>query len=189
MSSWTLVKEDYLVYLPPLSFCITLKKRKPGALLMIETKSGNKKKKCTILELCSTNRAWIDWDIKGVIGHPSFILATGDEQHLILMGNLDDPILVLDIETKKVMISDIKPPMRKFHYGESLRNEFREDLLLFGYVNNLWKSEEYSHTPTLPFYLIKLIAQWICLDKIRLSNTFNGSYWEIDVDQVLNQLR
>ena len=113
--------------------------------------------------LLQTNE-WIEDEMQGLTHFASHMFTTTDEQYLFLFVGNDlfvnpqkptKDIFILDLKKKKLLKSQIKIPI-----VNCIANLHKsDDLLVFGYVHQLWKSPEFSYVPSLPFYLIKLIRK------------------------------
>ena len=155
------------------------------------------KNELTIKE-CFLGEGIVDWKIKGLINLLPAVVATTNEQYLILLGGFEfhhetykavKSIFVLNVRTKKLMKSSIKLPVTNLEYGHVFADEVKDLSLVFAYINNLWKCEEFSDISALPIYLIKLIAKWICFEKVHLTTSKKQDrYWEIDIDQILQSI-
>ena len=128
---------------------------------------------------------WIHWG--------SQLAITSDERYLLSMGGFDrstdeltNNISVLDFKTMILMESYVKLPIRRITVNVH-RDRITENLLTFGYINQLWKFSEYSDMAPLPFYLMKLIEQWIHFEYVHIIGTRanKSRHWKINVDEIL----
>ena len=80
---------------------------------------------------------------------------------------------------KNLMKSTIKTPSKRFTSWID-QNEHHDKLLVFGYINKLWKLPKYANIQTLPYYLINLIAKWVCFEDIHLM-AVDSQHWKINI--------
>ena len=148
-----------------------------------------------LLEYSFTNRDWVNYSDLGCINWGSQLAMTSNERYLLLMGGVDTStsrynftknILVLDFKTMILRESRVKLPMRRIKVSVH-RDRITENLLTFGYINQLWKFSEYSDMAFLPFYLMKLIEQWIHFEYVHIIGTRanKSRHWKINVDEIL----
>ena len=72
--------------------------------------------------------------------------------------------------------------------GMTTKNDKNDDLLTFGYVNRCYKMPDFKGVQVLPFYLIKLIKEWVCFETLhllQLNKDWSWTDWTIDVDIIL----
>ena len=147
----------------------------------------------SLIEYSLTKNQWIEWDIKGLNNYLAKIVKTKNEQYLILFGGWNvekceysKQIYVLDLKMKILRKSSIRLPLRFVFCSICEKTEIA-NLLVFGYVNQLWQTEEYLYIQSLPFYLIKLIEKWICFQYIHLVGQLqlNCRHWIMNVDDII----
>ena len=124
------------------------------------------------------------------------IVATINEQHLVALGGRDDVsgvthsrglIRVIDLQNESLSQLKIKCPSSSGDFRAiTMRNEKRDELAVFGFVNQCFASSEYQNIQRLPFYLIRLIAEWISNEYIHLIDIENGKHWKIHIDHILD---
>lgn len=128
------------------------------------------------------------WNIEG-IEDPVDIIATKNKQYLILFSlySFVGNIFLYNIRNKKLIKTDIKIPDDCLYLAID-SNKNRDDLLVFGYVQELFKSPEYQTIPLLPYYLIKLIGKWISFENIHLTGVQEDElitvHWKINIDKI-----
>ena len=160
------------------------------------------KKSCPIIMEFKNNK-WNDWKIENnqyIAG--SRILATSREDYLIFMNGVDltssnrhDLIFVYDVGKGKLIKSDIELPKdsgkRRISCGVT-RNNDKENLVTFGFINKCFGGNEYQNIQRLPFYLIKFIETWVCYETMHViinrDSDFNPKerkHWIIDMDKII----
>ena len=128
-----------------------------------------------LLEYSFTNKDWVNYGHLEWIYWGSQLAITSDERYLFLMGGIEtstqeftNNILVLDFKTMRFTKSYVKLPMRRIEVNVH-RDSMTENVLTFGYINQIWKSPEFQDIQSLPSYLITLIQQWVpCLEYVHL---------------------
>ena len=139
---------------------------------------------------------WKKWDVKGIY-FDSHIVCTAYEKYLIfLCGKEKHPyysillttknIFVYDMMNKTLLKSSIGTPEHDCNVAAD-RNEKGEDLLVFGYINELWRTSGFRSMSSLPFYLIRLIKKWVCIERIYLYG--NCKIYTINVDVIIQSVR
>ena len=85
--------------------------------------------------------------------------------------------------------SDIKTPTIARATAIITRDDERDSLLTFGFVNQCYKMEEFGDVQALPFYIIKLMEKWVCFEMIHviqlLTNDLPVVHWTMDVDKII----
>lgn len=182
------------------SQCVVMNKR--NSMITIALKHQHGHYASTILEYSFKDEQWIDWNICDLMNYGHKIVKTRNEDFLILIDGYKNNyhrqsvspfIFVVDVRRKKLNQCTIKIPF----YLDSCDSvtvsgdKIKDELLVFGYVNGLWKAREFSNLPSLPFYLNKLIAKWVCFECINLIGHWQVSrfgHWKIDIDQILQSI-
>ena len=148
----------------------------------------------TIYEFHFENYQWIKWNIQGLnnLFRNCQIISNSSEQFLIILKYpfMADEIFFIDVRKQKLFKSLIKIPeylSNRRIIGQN--DQYRDDLLVFAYINQFWKLPKYSNIPLLPFYLIKLIGKWVCFEWINIfgSTAFSRDihHWQINVDEIV----
>ena len=62
--------------------------------------------------------------------------------------------------------------------------------MTFGFVNECYKTGPFQGVQRLPFYLIKLIANWVCFEELHLlikhdQDDPKAFHWMINVDNII----
>ena len=66
-----------------------------------------------------------------------------------------------------------------------MREDYRDEVLVYGFINESFASSEYENIQRLPKYLIQLISQWICNEWLHLICPATGQQWKIHIDALL----
>merc|ERR1712228_143680 len=124
------------------------------------------------------------------------IISSENEKHIFILGGLfpsrsstgsnhkSDMIFVYNVKRKILQKSPIKCPRQCKYKAVMMRNKKRDELMVFGFINQCFESAEYQNIQRLPYYLVRFIAQWISNEWIHLM-VVNG-HWKIHIDEVLN---
>ena len=73
--------------------------------------------------------------------------------------------------------------------GIILRDDKRDELLVFRFINLCYRNKEMLNVQVLPVYLIKLIRDRICNEMVHVitwgEQNKDCEHWEISVDEIL----
>ena len=100
---------------------------------------------------------------------------------------------IVIIDTRKDMLwkSSITTPCFNFIIT-IVRDQTYDELLVHGYINNLWKQYEFKNIAPLPIALVTLITHWMRIEIIHLigkeSESKKCKHWSIDIDTVLQSI-
>ena len=82
--------------------------------------------------------------------------------------------------------------MKGMFHAIMMDNPDRDNLLVFGYIRDCFKKEEFKHIQQFPDYLIRLIGTWICNEWIHLirldGEEERGMHWKIRLDDILESI-
>ena len=118
------------------------------------------------------------------------------DEEIDLMNNLDplygictDVIMMYDLENMDSfpVMSSIRCPVKGECHALSMRDRSREDLVTFGFVNRLFRSE-LKGTQFLPRHIIQLIADWVEMENVYLLQQNGKGHWKISLDVILESL-
>lgn len=146
-----------------------------------------------LVEYSFTKKTWENYQSAEYFFFASEIVISSDERYLILLGSYEHKmsrhskdIVVLDFKTMELRESLVKLPVENVMINMH-NNEFGKNLLIFGYVNELWKSSEYSYVPSLPIYLIRLIGKCMHIEYVHIIKADKNTslHWRINVDDIL----
>ena len=140
---------------------------------------------------------WKKWDAKG-IHFNSHIICTAHEKYLIFLAGKEKDRweFIHAFITKSIFVYDmmnktlLKSPIETCENCCTVmmdRNEKGEDLLVFGYMNELWRTSEFRSMPLLPFYFIRLIKKWVCIERIYMYGT--DKVYMINVDIIIQSVK
>merc|ERR1712228_273724 len=116
------------------------------------------------------------------------------ERYIICFGKNEYPkpnkIVVYDVKMKTFSASSIDCPFRSAFSAIIVGcDEFRKELMVFGFINQCFDSAEYANIQRLPFYLIQFIALWVSNDEwIHVISRQNVRHWKIHADTILNNM-
>ena len=73
-----------------------------------------------------------------------------------------------------------------------VRDQTYDELLVHGYINNLWKQYEFKNIAPLPIALVTLITHWMRIEIIHLigepTKSKKCKHWSIDTDTILQSI-
>ena len=134
----------------------------------------------------------------------SEIIATTNGNYLIFIdgtnlekNEMDHFIYIYDVKAKDLIKSDVKMPENISGTAATsaiTRNNDKENLLTFGFVNQCFNTKNYENMQQLPFYLIKLIEKWVCFETMHViiddstEDKIQNTHWIIDVDTILSSI-
>eukprot|EP01084_Bolivina_argentea_P310623 537545_1 len=146
-----------------------------------------------IYEFSLENDEWHQWNVK-LPTHLSIsvaaIFASTDEKYIFFLGadcsgaedthriadgyTYSDKISVFDVEKAVLRDCSIKCPYKGLFGGLIVNNEEDDDLLVFGYVKELYGSGCFNDVQQMPHYLIQLIRNYVCNEFIHLIQYYIG---------------
>ena len=150
----------------------------------------------SISEFSILNNKWTHWEKKIESIFCAAIVATKGEQYLFFIGGLNsnsntgwfggctDRILMYDVRNDDFKQISIKCPVESQFAAAITRDDARDELLTFGFINHCYTSSQFRNVQLLPHYLIRLITNWICHENIHLIST-DGDHWFIDIDSFI----
>ena len=156
-------------------------------------KRNNKENPVSIMEF--KNNKWTDWNIGNCeYLAASKICATTNEDYLIFITGFDFKlkdyhqfIFVYNVRNHKLIKSDIEAPLNYDACPVITRNGERDNLLTVGFINYCYKMEEFKDVQAMPFYLIKLIGEWVYFETLHalIGEDLSRTHWIIDVDKII----
>lgn len=98
-----------------------------------------------------------------------------------------DLIIIYDLIKNKIYQSKRKCPFKGEMHAICMRSKYRENLLLFGFINELYKNPEWNNIVHLPLYLKKYIATFIIIEHLHILGLNNniGKHFKINVDDII----
>lgn len=145
------------------------------------------------------NNEWVPSKIKNEyepISNQAYV-STANEQHIIGLSGVirvsypsvcGHYITMFDVRDKVLKTLKAKCPVTTgLVRAVMMTNEKRDEVMVYGFVNQCFESEEYQNIQRLPKYLIQLISQWISNEYIHLIDQMTGNHWKIHIDEILNQ--
>ncbi len=95
-----------------------------------------------------------------------------------------DIITIYDFKTNKFRQSSIKCPKKRRFKAVMANNSQNDELLTFGFVNECFRSSQFNDIQVLPYYLVKLIGNWVCYEFIHIVAD-DGKHWRLNIDTIL----
>eukprot|EP01084_Bolivina_argentea_P310626 537550_1 len=153
-----------------------------------------------IYEFSLQNNEWHEWNVELPTEIPisgSCILASANEKYIFILGGYTyrieeedcDTITVLDVQNAVLRNCSIKCPKKGEFGGIIVNNKEDDDLLVFGYVNQFYRSGCFNNVEEIPHYLIQLIRNYVCNEFIHLIKKYSSAeHWKIDVDCIISSL-
>ena len=98
-----------------------------------------------------------------------------------------DNIYIFDTMDNKFRESKLKCPMTGRYFATISNNKDEEKLIVSGFVNDSYKTNEFIDLQIMPHYLIQLISNWYENQKVYLlrRNDDKPSLFTIKVDDIL----
>lgn len=123
------------------------------------------------------------------------IVCSRDENYVIIMGgrnmyngvyrNLD--IFVFDVKKKRFMKSKRKCPFDAcVHWAGIMGSAHHDELLVFGFINELYRTSAFVNIRTLSYHVTKLICKRVCNEWIHIMAKYDGQHCKIHIDSVLD---
>ena len=123
----------------------------------------------------------------------SHIISIDNDRYLLLFGGSitdeednTNQISIINLKQWKSMKTTIKIPCYGFCVSV-IQNQIRDNLIIYGYINDLWKSQQFQTFNKFPIHLINLIGQWIKYDRVHLIG--QGYHWSLSVDQIFQSIQ
>lgn len=127
--------------------------------------------------------------------------ATKNQQYIVLLGGCHrsvetDNIYIINLYQKdpNPIKSQMKcPTISKFFHAITMTTEQKDEMVVCGYIRNVWKTDGILITKLisfLPFYLIQYISRWYSNEYLHLfeTNMDPALHWVITIDQLLINL-
>ena len=97
--------------------------------------------------------------------------------------NMND-IFVINVESKKLVKCKIKCPTKGSVRVAVGNDKFKQELITYGFVRNLWKNKQFNDNMKFPpFYLINLIVSYDQQEEVYLFWRYFG--WRMSIDDLL----
>lgn len=135
----------------------------------------------------------------------SGIICSLDERYIVRFGgtsnltaNIGEPrpvldgIFVYDLKARTVTKSAIKCPISSSFRAVLLGSNMRNELTVFGFIKQCYKSKNLHNVQTLPYHVNHLMSKWYseewihlivveCYDKQRKSG-----HWKVNLDKLID---
>ena len=117
------------------------------------------------------------------------ISCKGDKYVIIFGGRSSDrnkrnTIWIMDVDTMEFKKSKMVCPMEGLFQAVLMGSREKKELLTFGYIRCLWKTEEFVEVKELPLELVDVIASYYCTEYVHLFHE-KGDHWKIQLDKIL----
>eukprot|EP01084_Bolivina_argentea_P129216 228243_1 len=160
-------------------------------------RSDNNTRTPFISEFSLQTLKWTNW--KRSARYNSAIVCTKNQKYIIFcggyhdLGGWTDWIEVFDVRNDVMKQSVIKCAKKTFLRAVLTRNDEKDEILTFGFINYCFKLAELSHIQPMPYYLQKIIANYVCFEQIHifdvpLMSNSNKSHWSINVDKIIQSV-
>ena len=128
--------------------------------------------------------------------HSFGCVMTSDEKYIILFGGevkrssyssddqYIDTIYVMDTDTMKIKLSNIKCPSKSKYHGILMGDKIFDELLVSGFLRQQTK----SNNATIPDEVMNLIVMWFSIDWIHLLQNKTSGHWKIAVHDIINSV-
>eukprot|EP01084_Bolivina_argentea_P149800 261653_1 len=153
----------------------------------------------SIYEYSLLSNKWNKLNVKLSVKLSHFaVVSTRFDQYIIILGgwidglDASDDIYIFDIKHAKLMKSKMKCHFGGYTKGIITDNTYNDELLTFGFVNSIFKTDAFYDIQPLPHYLIQLISTWVCNQHIHIiqNNSQTGGaeaeHCRINVDDIFN---
>eukprot|EP01083_Nonionella_stella_P192596 711828_1 len=121
--------------------------------------------------------------------HSFGCISTRNDKYIILFGGAmsgkSDKIYILNTKTMKFRESGIGCPIAGRFQAINMNNKGGEQLLCFGFINELWNTNKFNNLIKLPFYLTNIITQYVAIEMVHLIHQNSGSHWKMNVDDII----
>eukprot|EP01084_Bolivina_argentea_P083177 150621_1 len=163
------------------------------SMILFERKNGS------IHEFELQNNKWIKYNCKSEekidLIFPA-VVCTENEQHIIMFAGMQcvsgyestDSIFVFDVENRMFMKSRLKCPFKGMCQAIIMRDEYKDELMAFGFVNQCFTCKQFVNMQKLPFYIVRLINKWVCNEWIYLIKWANGDHWKMHIDYIMQSI-
>ena len=147
-----------------------------------------------VFEYSFSMNKWTNWKIQQFPQIEGPIVGTETEDYLFCVNRHLKDIYVIDVNQRKCRKSAIRLPktlacLDGFVISSNHSNDI---LLVFGYMNDIWKCKIYSNVPLFPEYLIRLISNFLYFESLQVigRNWYSdeANYLTINIDEIVNYL-
>ena len=144
-----------------------------------------------IYQFSCFDEKWNKLNIKMPMKLQSFgIVKSRSERFIIILGGISNKqkssnIYIYDVRDGIFSKSKIEIPECGKCHAVITNNKEDDEKICFGFIRNCYKMNDFNCLQELPFYLIKFISKWICLQEIYLLHHNSGNHWKINIDHIL----
>ena len=149
-----------------------------------------------IWEFCLNRNEWKKLDIEFNYFHCSTAL-TLDSKHVIISGGrkgydngyvYEDNIHVLDVSNYKLRKCKIKVPLKRLHSLVRIGGGLQSELLVIGWIRNLFKKPEFCQLQLPPVYIMKWICSWAIQQDLHFISENSSEHFAIKMKDILESV-
>ena len=134
-------------------------------------------------------------------GGKGYVLSK-DQKYLIMLGggngfgkNLCDDIKVFDVEQNILLECELKCPFKGAMHAICMGSDVRDELLVSGYVRELWTSPGFKKMRPFPIALLGVLSPFISIEYVHIvargyfrKVSVGLEHWKISVDGILDSI-
>merc|ERR1712130_230157 len=122
------------------------------------------------------------------------IVSTKNEQYAIAFGGnqgrsnskvRSDDIFVYNVKNKTLRKSMVICPKKAYYTAAMIRDTYRDELIVFGFVNQCFASQEFENMQQFSSGFMQFLCQWVSNEYIHLIIPYSCQHWRISVDLIL----
>ena len=116
-----------------------------------------------------------------------YIVCFGGRRDIDGDGELTDQIKVFDLQTETVSESDIKCPISSNYRAALMGSKMQDELAVYGFVNQSFKSPEMRDVQVLPIHIIQLLSNWYRNERVYLisMSSEEKDHWMMNMDAII----
>ena len=124
------------------------------------------------------------------------IVSSLDERYIVRFGGTQcidgedvsvDEIIMFDLKTETVSKSDTKCPVRSNYRAVLFGNRMQDELVVFGFMNQSFKSPEMLDVQVLPIHIVQLMSKWYHNERVYLISMMSDmkEHWVVNMDEII----
>ena len=98
-------------------------------------------------------------------------------------------IVIYDLKLQTARISSIGCPVFGGYHAVRVGDDLKSELLVFGFINRLFKTAVFRNVQVLPLHLIRLIEKWNCRENeyicLIARNKQSDNHWKIRMKDII----
>lgn len=98
-------------------------------------------------------------------------------------------IVIYDLKLQTARISSIVCPIFGGYHAVRVGDDLKSELLVFGFINRLFKTAAFRNVQVLPLHLIRLIDKWNCRENeyicLIARNKLRDNHWQIRIKDII----